>query len=135
MKCLRNITIMLQNLDVEFLLVIGRLGRRLPGGFLRQKDRVDVGKNSTLGNGDSSQELVELLIVPDGELEVTRDDPLLLVVPGSVPSQLEDLGSEVLHHSSQEDGSSTSNPLGVVSLPQVAVDPSNWEQKSSPGRS
>ena len=128
---------MRQSLDVGVLLIIGigRLGRRLPGGFLRQEDRVDVGQNSSLGDGDSSKQVVELLIIPDGQLKVTRNDPLLLVVPGSVPSQLKDLGSEVLHHSSQEDGSSTSNPLGVVSLPQVAVDPSNWEQKSSPGRS
>ena len=96
---------------------------------------MDVGQNSSLGDGDSIQKFVQLLIVPNGELEVTRNDPLLLVVPGSVPSQLEDLGSEVLHHSSQVDGSSTSNPLGVVALPQVAVDPSNWELKSSPSRS
>ena len=124
---------MRQSLDVGVLLVIGigRLGRRLPGGFLRQEDRVDVGQNSSLGDGDSSKQWVELLIVPDGELEVTGNDPLLLVVPGSVPSQLEDLSSEVLHHSSQVDGSSTSNPLGVVSLPQVAVDPSHGELKSS----
>ena len=96
---------------------------------------MDVGHNPSLGDGDSSKQIVQLLIVPDGELEVTRDDPPLLVVPGSVPSQLEDLGSEVLHDSSQVDGSSTSNPLGEVSFLQVAVDPSNWELKSSPGRS
>ena len=82
---------------VVSLLVIGRLGRRLPGGFLGQEDRLDVRQNPSLGDGDSSQKLVEFLIVPDGQLEMTRDDPLLLVVPGSVPSQLEDLGSEVLH--------------------------------------
>ena len=94
---------------------------------------MDVGQNSSLGDGDSIQEFVQLLIVPDGELEVTRNDPLLLVVPGSVPSQLEDLGSEVLHHGSQVDRSSTSNTIGVVPLPQVAVDPSNREDESSSG--
>ena len=93
---------------------------------------MDVGQNPSLGDGDSSQKLVQLLIVPDGQLEMTRDDPLLLVVPGSVPSQLEDLGSEVLHDSSQVDGSSTSHPLGVVSLAQKTVDPSHGELKSSP---
>ena len=117
-----------QNLDVETSL-------GLPGGFLGQQHRVDVGQNPSLGDGDSSQKHVELLILPDGELEVTGDDPHLLVVPGSVPSQLEDLGSEVLHDSSQVDGSSTSNTLGELSFLQMAVNPSNWELKSSPGRS
>ena len=122
-------------LDVVILVVLGGLGRRLPGGFLWQEDRVDVGQNPSLSDGDSSQKLVQFLIVPDGQLEMTRDDPHLLVVPGSVPSQLEDLGSEVLHDSSQVDGSSTSNTLGELSFLQMAVNPSNWELKSSPGRS
>ena len=139
MKYLRKITVnemtneFSQILDEEISL--RRLVSGLPGGFLGQQDRVDVGQNPSLGDGDSSQKHVELLIVPDGELEVTGDDPHLLVVPGSVPSQLEDLGSEVLHDSSQVDGSSTSNPFGVVSLPQVAVDPSHGELQSSPGGS
>ena len=104
---------------------------RLRGRLLGQEDRENVGKDSTLGDGDSSKNLVQLLIVPDGQLKVARDDPGLLVVPGSVPSQLEDLGSEVLQDSREVDGSSTSNPLAVVPLAKKPVDPSNWEQKSS----
>jgi hypothetical protein len=42
-----------------------------------------------------SEELVELLVVPDSELEVTRDDTRLLVVPRCVASQLENLSREV----------------------------------------
>ena len=37
-----------------------------------------------------------LFVVPDGQLQVARDDTLLLVIPGCVPCQLEDLGGEVL---------------------------------------
>ena len=44
------------------------------------------------------------------------DDPGLLVVPGSVAGELEDLGGEVLHDGGQVDRGSGSNPLGVVSL-------------------
>ena len=44
------------------------------------------------------------------------DDPGLLVVPGSVAGELEDLGGEILHDSGQVDRGSGSNPLGVVSL-------------------
>ena len=94
---------------------------------------MDVGQNSSLGDGDSIQEFVQLLIVPDGELEVTRNDPLLLVVPGSVPSQLDDLGSKVLHNSSEVDGGTRSNPLRVVASAEVTMDPSNWELEASPG--
>jgi hypothetical protein len=57
---------------------------------------VDVGEHTTLGNGDVTQELVQLLIVSDGELKMTRDDTGLLVVTSGVTSQLEDFGSEVL---------------------------------------
>ena len=56
----------------------------LLGGLVRllgQEDSLDVGEDSTLGDGDSGKQLVQLLVVPDGELEMTGDDPGLLVVP------------------------------------------------------
>ena len=36
--------------------------------LLRQEDSLDIGENTTLGNGDSSQKLVQLLIIADGQL-------------------------------------------------------------------
>ena len=53
---------------------------------------VDVWQDTTLRNGDVSEKLVQLLIVADGELEMTRNDTSLLVVTGCVTSQLENLG-------------------------------------------
>ena len=47
---------------------------------------------------------------------MSGDDPSLLVVPGSVAGQLEDLCGQVLHHGSQVDRGSRSHTLGVVSL-------------------
>ena len=99
-------------------------------GLLGQKDSLDVGEDSTLGDGDSGKQLVQLLVVPDGELEMTGDDPGLLVVTGSVASQLEDLSSEVLHDGSKVDGSSSTNTGGVVSLAEQTVNTSNGELKS-----
>ena len=55
--------------------------------------------------------------VPDGQLEVPGDDTRLLVVPGGVPGELEDLGGEVLHHGGHVDGSPSAHPLGVVAFP------------------
>ena len=57
---------------------------------------MDVWKDTTLGDGDTTEKLVELLVVADGELDVARDDAGLLVVAGSVAGKLEDLSGEVL---------------------------------------
>jgi hypothetical protein len=43
---------------------------------------VDVGEDSSLGDDDRAEETVELLIVSDGELQVTGNDTRLLVVTG-----------------------------------------------------
>jgi hypothetical protein len=44
-----------------------------------------------------------LFIVPNGELQVTRHNTLLLVITSGVTSQLQNLGSEVLKNSSKVD--------------------------------
>ena len=49
-------------------------------------------------------------------LKVPGNDPGLLVVPGSVAGELEDLSSEIFHDGGQVDRGSGSDPLGVVSL-------------------
>merc|ERR1711944_48684 len=97
-----------------------------------QEDSLDVGQDSTLGDGDSGKQLVQLLVVPDGKLEMTGDDPGFLVVTGSVASQLEDLSSEVLHDGSKVDGGSSTNTGGIVSLAEQTVNTSHWELKSGP---
>ena len=106
----------------------------LLGGLVRllgQKDSLDVGEDSALGDGDSGEQLVQLLVVPDGQLEVTGDDPGLLVVTGSVASQLEDLSSEVLHDGGQIDGGTSTNTGGVVTLAEETVNTSHGELETS----
>lgn len=95
---------------------------------------MDVGENTTLGNGDVTQELVQLLIVADGELKVTGDDTGLLVVTGSVTSQLENLSSEVLENGSQVDGGTGTDTLSVVALAEQTVDTTNGEGETGLGR-
>ena len=110
------------------------LGSDLLGSLVRllgQEHGLDVGEDSALGDGDSGEQLVQLLVVPDGQLEVTGDDPGLLVVTGSVASQLEDLSGEVLHDGGQIDGGSGTNTGGVVTLPQETVDTAHGELESS----
>lgn len=100
----------------------------------RQRTLVNVGQNTTLGNGDVTQELVQLLIVADGELEVTGDDTSLLVVTGSVSSQLEDLSCQVLEHGREVDGSAGTDTLSVVALAEQTVNTADGERQTGLGR-
>ena len=102
-------------------------------GLLGEEDSLDVGEDTTLGNGDSREEFVEFLVITDGELEMTGDDPGLLVVTGSIASELEDLSSEVLHDGSEVHWGTSTYTFSIVSLAEKTVDTSNGELKSSPG--
>ena len=119
-----------------FLRVSSRLGDRLGLllGLLGQEDGLDVGEHATLGDGDAGQELVQLLVVPDGELQVPGDDPGLLVVAGGVAGQLEDLGGEVFHDGGQVDRGAGTDALGVIALAEEAVDSPHWELEPRTGR-
>ena len=64
---------------------------------------VDVGEDTALGNGDVAEQLVQLLVVADGKLEMTGNDARLFVIAGSVSSQLEDFSGQVLKHGSEID--------------------------------
>jgi hypothetical protein len=94
---------------------------------------VDVGENTTLGNGDVTKKLVQLLVVADGELEVTGNDTGLLVVTGGVTSQLEDFSGEVLEDGCEVDRSTGTNTLSVVTLAEQTVNTANGEGQTSLG--
>ena len=107
----------------------------LLGGLVRllgQEDSLDVGQDSTLGDGDSGQQLVQLLVVPDGKLKMSWNDPGFLVVSSSITSQLQHLGSEVLHDGSHVDRGTSSHTLSIVALPEETVDTSHRELEASP---
>ena len=96
-------------------------------GFFRKEHSLDVWQHATLCNGDSGEELVQFLVISDGQLQVTRDDSSLLVIPGSVASKLEDFSSQVLHNCSEVHGGTGTHALCVVALPQKAMNPANRE--------
>lgn len=95
---------------------------------------MNVGENTTLGNGDVTQELVQLLIVADGKLEVTGNDTGLLVVTSGVTGQLKNFSSEVLEDSGEVDGSTGTDTLGVVALAEKTVNTTNGEGETGLGR-
>ena len=63
--------------------------------------RVDEGHNTTLRDDNVAEELVQLFIVSDGELQVTRDNTLLLVIASGISSKLKNFGSEIFENGSQ----------------------------------
>eukprot|EP01046_Picozoa_sp_COSAG06_P053452 COSAG06_NODE_9248_length_1947_cov_3.209416_1_plen_156_part_00 len=81
--------------------------------------------NGHEGAGAGCAQLVELLVVADGQLDVARDDAGLLVVAGGVAGELEDLGAEVLEHGGQVDRRAGSDARRRAL--QVAVDAANRE--------
>ena len=103
------------------------------GGLLGEKDGVDVGEDTAGRDGDSAKELVELLIVLDGQGDVAGDDAALLVVASGVAGKLEDLGAEVLEDGGEVDAGANSDALGVSSLLQVAANTGHGELESRLG--
>ena len=103
-------------------------------GLLGEEDRVDVGDDTTVGDGHLGQKLVELLIVADGELDVTRDDAHTLVVAGGVTGELEDLRGEVLEDGGEVDGGTGTDAGGVASTAELGVDTTDGELESGAER-
>ena len=98
--------------------------------FLRQEDSLDVGQDTTLGDGDSGEKLVQLFVVSDGELEMSWDDPGFLVVTGCVACQLEDLSCQIFHDGCKVDWGTGSCTFGIVALSQQTMDTTDWELQS-----
>ena len=77
------------------------------------------------------QKLLQLLAVADGELKVEGDDPLLLVVHGSVAGKHGDLCGQLIHDGGQVDACSAA---GVVTSFQKMMDPSKRRLETCPHR-
>ncbi|KAI8508185.1 hypothetical protein Bbelb_144250 [Branchiostoma belcheri] len=90
-----------------------------------EKYGVNVGENAALSNGDAGQQLVQLLVVTDGQLKVTGDDSGLLVVASSVAA------SSRISAVHRRTGT---HALGVVSLAQEAMNSANRELETRTGR-
>ena len=96
---------------------------------------MNVWQDTAVGNSHTRQEFVQFFVVSDGELKMSWDDSCLLVVSGSVTSQLQDFSGQVFENSSQVDWSSGADSVSVVSLAKETMNTSNRELKSSSERS
>jgi hypothetical protein len=70
---------------------------------------------------------VQLLVVADGNHDVTRDDTDTLVITRGVSGELEDLSSQVLQDGSEVDGGSDTNTASILALLELTVETSDGE--------
>ena len=94
---------------------------------------MDVGEDTAGSDGHATEQLVELLVVADGQLDVAGDDAGLLVVTGGVTGQLEDLGRQVLEYGGQVHGGTGPHAGGVAALLEEAGDTAHGELETSLG--
>ncbi|KAK7852246.1 cyanogenic beta-glucosidase [Quercus suber] len=64
---------------------------------------MNVRQNTTISNGHRPHKPAQLLVVPHSKLNVPWDNPVLLVVPRCIPSQFQNLSSEVFEDSRELD--------------------------------
>jgi hypothetical protein len=110
-------------------------GLLLLGGLLGEKNSLDVGEDTTLSDGDAAEELAELFIVSDGELKMSGNDSRLLVVSGSVASELDDLSGQILEDGGHVDGSTSTDSVSPVASSKHSVNSADGELETSSGRS
>ena len=92
---------------------------------------MDVGQDTTLGDGDTSEELVQLFVVSDGELQVSWSDSRLLVVSCGVAGKFQDFSSEVLEDGCEVHWGAGADSRGEGRFLEVSVDTTDWELESS----
>jgi len=96
---------------------------------------VDVGQDTTLSDCDVTKQLVQFLVISDGELEVARDDTSLLVVTSGITGKLQNFSRKVFEHGGEVDRSTRTDTLSVVALSQETVDTADRERESCLGGS
>lgn len=95
---------------------------------------MNVRQNTTLCDSDVSQQLVQLLIVTDGELKMTGNDTGLLVIASSVASKFQDFGGEILEHGGEIDRGTSTYALSIVALAEKTMNTANGKSQTSLGR-
>ena len=104
-------------------------------GLLWEKGGLDVWKNTTLSDGNTTKKFVQFFVISDGELKMSWDDSGLLVITGSVASEFKDFSRQVFHDSCQVNWGTSTYTFSIITLSQKSVDTSNWELETSTGGS
>ena len=97
--------------------------------LLWEKYGLDVWKNTTLGDSDSTKKFVQFFVISDGELQMTRNDSCLLVVTSGISGQFENFCAQVFENGGQVNWCTCSYSFSIVSLSQKTVNTTDWELK------
>ena len=95
--------------------------------LLRQQHRVNVWQHAALCDRHARQQFVQLVVVPDRQQNVARNDARLLVVARRVAGQLEHFRREILQNCCQIHRRAGADALSVVAATQQPVDAAHWE--------
>lgn len=106
-------------------------GARL--ALLAEEEGVDVGDGATLSDRGHGHQLVKLLVVAHGQLDVLGLDGLLLVLLAGVAGKLENLNGDVLEHGSSVDTGADTDAVAVLALSDHAVATTDGEDKVCAG--
>ena len=94
---------------------------------------MDVWENTSGGDGGVGHESGELLVVSDGELNVSWDDSALLVVLGGVTCKFEDLSGEVFKNGGKIDWGTGSDSGSSSGCSHESSESTNWELETGSG--
>jgi hypothetical protein len=101
--------------------------------LLGKKHCMNVWKDSTSSDSDSTQQLVQFFIILDGQGNVAGNDAALLVITGSITSKLKNLSTQVLENSGKVHWCTRPHSSSVFAIAQVASDTANRELETSLG--
>lgn len=104
-------------------------------GLLWQQNGLDIGQNTTLGDGHAAEEFVQLLVITYSQLEMARNDTGLLVVSCGVASQLQNLSGQILQDGSQVDRGPSTDSLCVITFAEETMDTTNGKLQAGTGAS
>ena len=107
--------------------------RVLRDARLGKKHGMDVGKDASRRDRDTSKKLVELLVVLDREGDVPGNDAALLVVARGIARELEDLCAEILQDGGEVHSGADADALGVAALLEVAAHAGDGELETGLG--
>ena len=94
----------------------------------------DAGKDTSFSDGCVAKELVQFLVVSDGQEDVSGHNSGLLVVLGGISGKFENLGSEILKDGGEVDGGTSADSFSVMGMSEESSNPTDRELKTSPGR-
>lgn len=93
----------------------------------------DSGEDSSLCDRNVTQQLIELIILTDGQEDMAGLDVLLPVDFGGMARHLQQLGRQILQDGGSVHSGRDIDPPMIASLFQIAIDSAHWKDDTCSG--